>query len=408
MKKPFWDHLRENYGSHLTLRLFSGDEIRAYFREADDLDIGIQQIINNQADVDKMRYSYLKKPDESTMGSMIPKTKPGIPAAATSTMNNIPQKKKSEDNSQISENSDESYSTETPALIGGLSGMKNYGSNCYINAALQCLLCIPELNAYFVSKKYDIIQHSVKRPNKEMCRVVTNLWKEICIEKREIVTPKEFIGINPSGQQDAHEFYMKRLFPLIQEECDPKQKEKRKDDWNSEESWNWYRKYQPNILDKLFGGQTKGSVTCKNCRYVSITYDPFLGISLPCSATTLSECLESEFKSEDLSKSVGYKCLKCSNVTAAQKSTEIDKSPRYLLLHLKRLVGGGKKISAFIEFPLTINIGPYSVYKTKDIFYELIAVCVHNGGPYSGHYYAYGKRNKTVFFFAELRIVVLF
>ncbi len=286
-------------------------------------------------------------------------------------------------------------------------GLRNYGANCYLNAALQCLFCVPELNAYFLAEKFSFIAHATKRRSRSTCRDLANILGDMFNGRHDVVTPKALTGMCPSGQQDAHEFLWKRLFPSIQEETDPAAKSARKEGWGSEESWSWYRKSSTNIFDILFGGQYRGTVKCKSCGHMSVTYDPFLGISLPITGRTIDDCLCNEYESEELSKKVGYKCEKCSRVSDVIKLMEIDRAPRYLIIHLKRLVGGAKKINRFIEYPMQLNISKYVALlvvclrhctdKKKDVVYNLTAVCVHSGGPHSGHFYALGRRSKTVF-----------
>ncbi len=36
----------------------------------------------------------------------------------------------------------------------GKKGMQNLGNTCYMNSALQCLLRMPEISAYFLANKH--------------------------------------------------------------------------------------------------------------------------------------------------------------------------------------------------------------------------------------------------------------
>lgn len=199
----------------------------------------------------------------------------------------------------------------------------------------------------------------------------------------------------PAGQQDVHEFFWNGIFNKIQDETNPKEKEKKFEGWDSTKSWKWYTLYHKSILNMLLGGQYEGRVVCNSCKNVSCTYDPFLEISLPADKSSLTAELNVEFKESVLPKETGYRCEKCRKVTSIVKSTRIDKSPRYLIIHLKRLVGTAKKINRFIEFPAVLDISPYCV-KNKALNYKLHAVCVHSGGATGGHFYAAGKRGEKV------------
>eukprot|EP00826_Nyctotherus_ovalis_P029433 TRINITY_DN2325_c0_g3_i6.p1 TRINITY_DN2325_c0_g3~~TRINITY_DN2325_c0_g3_i6.p1 ORF type:complete len:234 (+),score=54.49 TRINITY_DN2325_c0_g3_i6:119-820(+) len=229
-----------------------------------------------------------------------------------------------------------------------------------------------------------------------MCREVAALCKTTL--SRSIVSPKPFIALCKAGQQDVHEFLWKILVPALQEEMNPAKQVKRNDTWNSDQTWSWYKRYNTNIIDELFGGLYKGSVTCKQCGYVSTTYDPFLEISLPVVGHRVNDCLRQELDSEEMNKGAGYKCLSCKKVTGIKKTVQIDRPPKYLILHLKRLVNGRKKISYQIDYEKHLDISKHCVNAAKKVQYELVAVCIHNGGPQNGHYYAVGKRGNNVFY----------
>lgn len=53
------------------------------------------------------------------------------------------------------------------------------------------------------------------------------------------------------------------------------------DDEFSIESWTHYLKRNRSIIIDLFCGQYKSKVTCPSCSKISITFDPFLSVSLP-------------------------------------------------------------------------------------------------------------------------------
>ena len=49
----------------------------------------------------------------------------------------------------------------------------------------------------------------------------------------------------------------------------------------AKESWERHLKRNDSIIQDLMGGQFKTRVDCPNCGNVSITFDPYLSISLP-------------------------------------------------------------------------------------------------------------------------------
>ncbi len=236
-------------------------------------------------------------------------------------------------------------------------GMRNYGVTCYLNASLQCLLCIPEMNTYFLGEHFAKILHQTREPDFAVCCIMARLYKEIFAEPvPHFVAPKELVKLCPSGQQDAHEFIWKRVFPRIQDETNPAIKKPKHGKNTVKSAWGWYQKYNNSIFDKLFAGIYESTVRCKSCENLSVTYDPFLDISLPVAKKTLESSLKMHFRDELFSKADSYKCDKCNTEVPAIKCLKIAKAPRYLILHLKRLVGGQKKISTFIQYPSVLNI----------------------------------------------------
>lgn len=276
-------------------------------------------------------------------------------------------------------------------------GFKNYGANCYINATLQCLLCIPEMNAYFLERQYNNSSVHAKKSSFPVCDLVADLYDKAFSEStREWVAPRSLVKICPPGQQDAHEFLWKRLVQKIQNETNIPNKKQRKDGLTGKESWEWYRGTHSSIFDALFGGLYENQVECKTCGYRSQTFDPFLDVSVAAQRRTLAGCLEQCFASEELSRKELYRCEKCRKPVAAVKRLKVFKPPAYLLIHLKRLIGASRKISAFIQYPAVLDISSLCSNKDHEAKYRLVALCVHSGGASSGHYYAFGRRGEKV------------
>jgi len=276
-------------------------------------------------------------------------------------------------------------------------GLKNYGVNCYINATLQCLLCLPEMNTYFLERQYKNSNASNDKSSYPICDHIAELYDEGFSYKTPAwIAPKSLVKICPSGQQDAHEFLCKRLIQKILNEVNSPNKKPRKENLSGEQSWEWYKRNHKSIFELLLGGLYESQVECRICDYHSLTYDPFLDISLPVVSKTLIGCLELYFGPEKLSKKDLYHCSKCKKSVTAIKRLMIFKSPKYLLLNLKRLVETTKKIDTFIQYPNTLDISPFCSGEEYERKYGLVALCVHDGGASGGHYYAFGKRGTKV------------
>ena len=378
-----WNYLVSLFTSGLTLVKRKG-KIRAHYKN------NTEYTIENQEEVNFLRTHYIKK-NEATkkrngQAQMIHVNPPYKVAMSEKSNNGF--LKHAPSNIEEEEVIDEQHTSAEAKAVG----IVNHESNCYINAGMQCLLCISELYDYFLKEKYKNIRYETKK-NKDICKKVTTFFNSTL--QKSVVDPKSFMALCNPGQQDVHEFFWKILFPLLQEEMNPAKSERRSDMWGSDETWAWYKRYNKSIIDNLFGGLYKSSLTCKECEHISITYDPFLEISLHIARNQLKGCLEQEFD-EVMAKE--YKCLNCKKVTDVKKTTVIDRSPKYLILHLKRLVNGRKKISSMIDYEEHLDISKYCISVVKNIFYKLVAVCVHNGGSSHGHYYAIGRRGTKVLF----------
>ena len=201
--------------------------------------------------------------------------------------------------------------------IHGLSGLKNLGNTCYINSALQCLSNTEDLTKYIL-KDYYIrdINHVNKLGYKgqlisQYSKLIKLLWErklnfEIegndksnlnLLKYIDPINPKElrnYIGIilkkfSTNKQQDSHEFislFLENLHEDINRitnkpylELEEK-KNGESDEEASERWWKYHRLRENSIISDLFYGQFKSKIVCFDCNNISITYDPFMCLSL--------------------------------------------------------------------------------------------------------------------------------
>lgn len=144
------------------------------------------------------------------------------------------------------------------------------------------------------------------------------------------------------------------------------------------------------------------------------------------SSITLFDCLKQYTSREMLTveSGEGYLCPKCSEITsenniivqkrAATKRLLILDQPSLLIIHLKRLLPGGKCMS-FISFPLQLSLEPFlgmrasssidvsssNPQSNPSSFYQLKAVIVHHGSGSGGHYVAYVHRSSQWYFTSD-------
>jgi len=270
-------------------------------------------------------------------------------------------------------------------LIAPALGLLNHGTNCYVNAGLQCLLCVPELNEYFL--KEDFMKYLQDENAIKFCKSLSEIYQKIFSNSvSEKVSPKSMIDLCPMGQNDTHEFFVKKLFPSMCEE-------------NKENEKTNLKTAEKNCkLEELFGGVIVNTIICKTCEFESIKQEAFLDLSLAITGNSLDDCLESYFSEENLPESAEYLCEKCKVIRSVCKTTKLSEYPKNLILHLKRLLPGARKITKRIEYSEILDLTKYSIDETI-VKYKLFAVCVHVGGGKGGHYYAFGKRSDNVFLY---------
>lgn len=136
-------------------------------------------------------------------------------------------------------------------------------------------------------------------------------------------------------QHDSHEFMM-YLLGSLQDEETPMEgsnfdgSDERK---SYEQILSEYDRSHPSIIDKLFSGMQRTIVTCGKCQRDSVTYNPFMTLSLTFESS-IEKSLSGFLKAESLSDK--YKCEKCNKSSAATIKHELCRLPEVIVLHLKR------------------------------------------------------------------------
>ncbi|KAI4837811.1 ubiquitin carboxyl-terminal hydrolase 2 [Plasmodium brasilianum] len=186
---------------------------------------------------------------------------------------------------------------------GGDRGLINLGNTCFLNSSLQCLAKILKFSNYFLSGKFwDHINYSNPvgqhgRLAKAYYETLHELWK---INKRdEPYAPKalkqaisekrdEFYGYQQHDSQELLAFLLDGLHEdlnLIRKK--PYYEEKlqggvdKLDVDVAEASWNRHKEINNSIIVDLFQGQYRSRLQCPKCKKVSITFDPFMYLSIP-------------------------------------------------------------------------------------------------------------------------------
>ena len=188
----------------------------------------------------------------------------------------------------------------------GLVGLVNLGNTCYMNSALQCLSNTYDLTKYFIDKlfEYDINRGNRLGSNGTVATVYYKLINELWYGKSESFFPTDFIKTFREskkdllyGQQDSQEF-LSLLLDQLHEDLNRisnkpyielfEKQENETENQASKRWWEIHKKREDSIIVDLFNGQFRSEITCSVCKKSSITYDPFMFLSLPMPKTKIT------------------------------------------------------------------------------------------------------------------------
>lgn len=175
---------------------------------------------------------------------------------------------------------------------------------------------------------------------------------------------------------------------------------------SSLEYWETYITKSHSIIRDIFTGMSYTSTTCSDCNFTTLSFEPFLMLTMPIpdsnQSVKLEKCLKDYSTTIVLNGSNKYKCDNCDDYKVANQTTYLWESPEILIIHLKRFVNKTfgnsnysrvEKNSTMIEYPfkdLSLNEmeSPYNKTNSK---YELYGVVNQMGSLSGGHYTAYCK-----------------
>lgn len=184
----------------------------------------------------------------------------------------------------------------------GTVGLNNLGNTCFMNSALQCLAHEPELNEYFLTGVYrDELNPTnplgMKGAIAEVFgSLLDKLWHPIsyAFAPREFKQQLQRFAPQFSGyaQHDTQEF-LAFLLDGLHEDLNRVLKKPYVEipDWEGQgdkelvkhalTAWEGYKKRNDSVIVDLFQGQYKSTLVCPECEKVSITFDPFMYLTLP-------------------------------------------------------------------------------------------------------------------------------
>ncbi|PWN42529.1 hypothetical protein IE81DRAFT_313348 [Ceraceosorus guamensis] len=320
----------------------------------------------------------------------------------------------------------------------GMTGLKNVGNSCYMNATLQCLSATVPLARFLLDGSY---KRAINRVNplgtqgalaEAFAQLIRVMWSESYtfvspVTFREAITrfAPAFRGYD---QHDAQEFLAFLLDGLHEDlnhvvhkpppvEMTPAREhelETLPQQIASVKEWGIYRQRNDSFVVDWFQGQFRNKLTCCTCGKTSTTYNAFMYLSLPIPTplngskgrVTLHQCLDAFVREEVMDKADAWHCPACKKPRKAIKRLTISRLPQILLVHLKRFAfrAGTDKVQTAVDFPINDVLdltnympshagilprgAPVSASQQPPYLYRLAGVVHHFGTLNTGHYTA--------------------
>lgn len=198
-----------------------------------------------------------------------------------------------------------SYYGARPRREPGVVGLSNLGNTCFMNSMLQCLGATQALTEYFLAGRHEAeVNETNPLGSKGMLvRVYVKLLQSMWLGEASPVSPvdfkrvlsqfaPQFAGYQQHDSQELGNFVLDGLHEDLNRVrnkpyVEAKDYEGVPDEALAGELWRQHLLRNDSVVVDRCQGQYKSHMTCPKCGYESVTFDPYLTITLPIPVTSM-------------------------------------------------------------------------------------------------------------------------